>query len=125
MKVMEAEVDSIEELVLLPNQLTHNSRSTENQSYMDLNMLRRIGVIRKRVMQLLRLISTKADVIKTIINRLYDISTGAETKLYLEDIHDHVLTMMQNLGHYEKSLTRSHSNYLAQVISYSLKIDID
>jgi magnesium transporter len=38
-----------------------------------------------------------------------------ETRFYMEDITDHVLTMLQNLGHYEKSLTRSHSNYLAQI----------
>ena len=42
-------------------------------------------------------------------------SALVETKFYLEDIHDHVLTMMQNLNHYEKSLARSHSNYLAQI----------
>lgn len=38
-----------------------------------------------------------------------------ETQLYLEDIHDHVITMTQNLIHYEKTLARSHSNYLAQI----------
>lgn len=109
--------------------------------YVDMDMLRRIGMVRKRVMQLLRLISTKADVVKTIINRYMNqiepsgpiSGVYVETKFYLEgvfgldcypssnqshnplDIHDHVLTMMQNLNHYEKSLARSHSNYLAQI----------
>jgi magnesium transporter len=80
-----------------------------------MDMLRRIGMVRKRVMQSFRLISTKADVIKTIITRYMNQMESAETKFYLEDIHDHVLTMMQNLSHYEKSLARSHSNYLAQI----------
>src|SRR5436190_8269563 len=28
---------------------------------------------------------------------------------------DHILTMVQNLNHYETILSRSHSNYLAQI----------
>lgn len=35
--------------------------------------------------------------------------------LYLSDIQDHLVTMTQNLNHYEKILSRSHSNYLAQI----------
>jgi len=35
--------------------------------------------------------------------------------LYLGDIQDHVVTMMNNLGHFEKMLSRAHSNYLAQI----------
>ncbi|KAJ3273973.1 CorA metal ion transporter [Terramyces sp. JEL0728] len=104
MKVIELEVDTIEELVLI---LCQESEQAD--------MLRRIGMVRKRVMQLFRLMCTKADVIKMIINRCLDTSTSNETRFYLEDIHDHVLTMMQNLSHYEKSLARSHSNYLAQI----------
>src|SRR2546423_3871447 len=30
-------------------------------------------------------------------------------------ILDHIVTMVQNLNHYEKILSRSHSNYLAQI----------
>jgi magnesium transporter len=35
--------------------------------------------------------------------------------LYLSDIQDHITTSTQNLTHYEKILSRSHSNYLAQI----------
>ena len=35
--------------------------------------------------------------------------------MYLSDIQDHVVTMMSNLGHFEKMLSRSHANYLAQI----------
>jgi Mg2+ and Co2+ transporter CorA len=38
-----------------------------------------------------------------------------EILLYLGDILDHVLTMLQSLASYEKILDRSHSNYLAQI----------
>ncbi|KAG0200725.1 CorA metal ion transporter [Mortierella sp. GBA30] len=38
-----------------------------------------------------------------------------EILLYLGDILDHVLTMLQSLNSYEKILARSHSNYLAQI----------
>jgi magnesium transporter len=31
------------------------------------------------------------------------------------DIQDHQITMTQSLNHYEKLLSRSHSNYLAQI----------
>ncbi|KAF9437340.1 CorA metal ion transporter [Entomortierella beljakovae] len=38
-----------------------------------------------------------------------------EIMLYLGDILDHVLTMLQSLWGYDKILDRSHSNYLAQI----------
>jgi hypothetical protein len=40
---------------------------------------------------------------------------GFPKGLYLSDIQDHLITMTQNLNHYEKILSRSHSNYLAQI----------
>ncbi|KAJ3347139.1 CorA metal ion transporter [Kappamyces sp. JEL0680] len=104
MKIIEMEVDAVEEIVLIP---------VLKNDYVDMDMLRRIGMVRKRVVQLLRLISTKVEVMKTIINRY--MNQQGETRFYLEDIHDHIATMMQNLGHYEQSLARSHSNYLAQI----------
>lgn len=33
----------------------------------------------------------------------------------MSDIQDHITTSTQNLTHYEKILSRSHSNYLAQI----------
>ncbi|KAK5669128.1 hypothetical protein BDV3_003320 [Batrachochytrium dendrobatidis] len=103
-KFIELEVDNIDELVLI---LKESEQS---------DMLRRIGHARKQVTQLLRLLSTKADVVKMVINRCMErLAPDSETRLYLEDIHDHVITMMQNLLHSEKTLGRSHSNYLAQI----------
>ncbi|CCE81631.1 Piso0_002293 [Millerozyma farinosa CBS 7064] len=39
----------------------------------------------------------------------------ADIALFLGDIQDHIVTMFQNLLAYEKILSRSHSNYLAQL----------
>lgn len=81
-------------------------------------ILRAIGECRKKVMQLLRLLGGKADVIKGFAKRCnenYSIAPRGDVGLYLSDIQDHVVTMMSNLGHFEKMLSRSHSNYLAQI----------
>jgi len=82
------------------------------------SLLRQIGGCRKRVMGLMRLLGGKADVIKGFAKRCneqYSVTPRGEIGLYLGDIQDHVVTMMSNLGHFEKMLSRSHSNYLAQI----------
>lgn len=56
-RAIEFEVDSIDELVLI---LKESEQS---------DMLRRIGYCRKRMMGLLRLLSSKTDVVKTLIKR--------------------------------------------------------
>jgi magnesium transporter len=81
-------------------------------------VLRAIGNCRKKVMQLIRLLGGKADVIKGFAKRCnenYNVAPRGDVGLYLSDIQDHVVTMMSNLGHCEKMLSRSHSNYLAQI----------
>ncbi|KAI8993371.1 hypothetical protein BDB01DRAFT_323128 [Pilobolus umbonatus] len=105
---IEFEVDSIDELVLV---LKESEQS---------DMLRRIGYCRKRIMSLLRLLIAKTDVIKTLIKRGEGIDSveglvNKEIILYLGDVQDHIITMLQSLNHYEKISSRSHSNYLAQI----------
>ncbi|CAA9958120.1 family metal ion transporter [Pyrenophora teres f. maculata] len=81
-------------------------------------ILRSIGECRKRVMQLLRLLGGKADVIKGFAKRCnesYSVAPRGDVGMYLSDIQDHVVTMMSNLSHFEKMLSRAHSNYLAQI----------
>ncbi|EJT81745.1 magnesium transporter ALR2 [Gaeumannomyces tritici R3-111a-1] len=80
--------------------------------------LRKIGIIRKNTMALMRLLGGKADVLKGFTKRCnenYKVTPRMDIGLYLGDIQDHVVTMMTNLGHFEKMLSRSHSNYLAQL----------
>ncbi|KAK2765924.1 Mg(2+) transporter [Arachnomyces sp. PD_36] len=80
--------------------------------------LPQIGGLRKKVMSLMRLLGGKADVIKGFskrCNEQYSVTPRGDIGLYLGDIQDHVVTMMSNLGHFEKMLSRSHANYLAQL----------
>lgn len=85
----------------------------------DMNkFLRKIGTVRKNVMSLMRLLGGKADVLKGFTKRCnenYKVTPRMDIGLYLGDIQDHVVTMMTNLSHFEKMLSRSHSNYLAQL----------
>ncbi|KAF2106769.1 cora family metal ion transporter-like protein [Lophiotrema nucula] len=81
-------------------------------------ILRAIGECRRKVMSLIRLLGGKADVIKGFAKRCnenYMVAPRGDVGMYLSDIQDHVVTMMSNLGHFEKILSRSHSNYLAQI----------
>lgn len=106
------------------------------------DMLRRIGECRKRVMSVMRLLGSKADVIKGFSKRFSEneiltnisaesrsfpvrLSLRNEILMYLGDIQDHIVTMVQSLNHYEKLLARSHSNYLALLNIDMTKINND
>jgi len=84
----------------------------------DGDMLKRVGDSRRNVMSLYRLMGNKADVIKGFAKRCneqWQVAPRSEIGLYLGDIQDHIITMVSNLNHMEKILSRSHSNYLAQI----------
>lgn len=103
---LEVEADTIEDSVYVAREEDLSS------------LLRRIGECRKKVMTLMRLLGGKADVIKGFAKRCneqFGVAPRGEIGLYLGDIQDHVVTMMSNLGHFEKMLSRTHSNYLAQL----------
>ena len=101
---IDVEIESIDDLVLI---LKESEQS---------DMLLRIGQARKKVLQLTKLLSTKSDVLKVVINRCIEkMEFESDTRFYLCDIQDHVISMVQNLFNYEKTLARAHSNYLAQI----------
>ncbi|EFX00473.1 Mg2+ transporter protein [Grosmannia clavigera kw1407] len=82
------------------------------------DFLRKIGNTRKNVMGLMRLLGGKADVLRGFTKRCnenYNVTPRMDIGMYLGDIQDHVVTMMNNLMHCEKMLSRTHSNYLAQL----------
>lgn len=86
-------------------------------------VLMQISGCRKKSMALMRLLGGKADVIKGFAKRCneqYSMAPRQDVGMYLSDIQDHVVTMMSNLGHCEKMLSRSHSNYLAQISADSI-----
>jgi Mg2+ and Co2+ transporter CorA len=121
---IESEVDAIDDLVLLYK---------ADQS----DMVLRIGTCRKKVIQMVRLLGTKVEVVRGLMKRIeersmIDVVTSCsiseeeggggggdkiypDVALYLGDVQDHILTMLQNLSHYETVLARSESNYLARI----------
>ncbi|KAI5802002.1 hypothetical protein FPQ18DRAFT_251924 [Pyronema domesticum] len=120
---LEKEVDDIDDAILRmhlePTEMEMtkaNKNGEEEQS--DGEMLKRVGDSRRNVMSLYRLMVNKADVIKGFAKRCNDhwqVAPRSEIGLYLGDIQDHIVTMVSNLNHMEKILSRSHSNYLAQI----------
>jgi magnesium transporter len=87
LRSIEGEVEAIDDLVLI---LKESEQS---------DMLRRIGQSRKRVMQMMRLLGTKGDVVKSIIHRVSDrVSPGSDTKLYLADIQGGCLLVLSFCG---------------------------
>ncbi len=103
---LEQETDQIEDEVFI-------ARTDDMAQF-----LRKIGIARKNVMGLMRLLGGKADVLKGFTKRCnenYKVTPRMDIGLYLGDIQDHVVTMMNNLTHCEKMLSRTHSNYLAQL----------
>ena len=84
MKTMELEVDSIDDLVLV-------LRQTDQA-----DMLRRIGRARNQVTHMLRLLKPKTEIIKILTKRTSD-RLQNHTLLYLRDIQDHLVTMIQIL----------------------------
>lgn len=80
--------------------------------------LRKLGSVRKNTLGLMRVLGGKADVLKGFTKRCnenYKVTPRMDIGMYLGDIQDHVVTMMTNLTHFEKILSRAHSNYLAQL----------
>ncbi|KAK6501933.1 CorA metal ion transporter [Arthrobotrys musiformis] len=101
-----------------PSTAAKSDVSTNLEQPDDASMLRRIATCRKKVMGLYRLMGNKADVIKGFskrCNEQWDVAPRSEIGLYLGDIQDHIVTMVANLVHVEKILSRGHSNYLAQI----------
>ncbi|RDW70106.1 putative metal ion transporter [Coleophoma crateriformis] len=103
---IEKETDVIEDQVFI-------ARTDDMHAF-----LRKIGMVRRNVMGLMKLLGGKADVLRGFTKRCnanYKVTPRMDIGLYLGDIQDHVVTMMTSLAHFEKMLSRSHSNYLAQL----------
>ncbi|CAM1510320.1 Fc.00g006550.m01.CDS01 [Cosmosporella sp. VM-42] len=113
---IELEADAIEDEVFV-------LREDDSSSF-----LRSIGQVRKNCMALLRLLGGKADVLRGFTKRCnenYKVTPRMDIGMYLGDIQDHVVTMATNLGHFEKMLSRAHSNYLATLSINSISQGTD
>ncbi|KAG8723777.1 CorA metal ion transporter [Ceratobasidium sp. 395] len=109
---IEHEVDSIDETVLILKDTDQTDMLRgEYMQEDETNVYGYSGLERvETVMGLLRLMGDKADVVKGLVKRCNENRSVAPKS----DI-DHLITMPQNRNHYEKILSRSHSNYLAQI----------
>jgi len=116
---IEEEVDNIDAAILALHSAAENSKSGKSKdsehdnrsekgepvAETGVDMLRRVGECRKKVMSLYRLLGNKADVIKGFAKRCnehWEVAPRSEIGLYLGDIQDHIVTMTGNLSHYEK-----------------------
>lgn len=115
--------DIVDSFAPIITQVGDETDAIEDQVFIARNddmhtFLRKIGMIRKNVMGLMKLLGGKADVLRGFTKRCnanYKVTPRMDIGLYLGDIQDHVVTMMTSLAHFEKMLSRSHSNYLAQL----------
>ncbi|KAI9138501.1 cora-like Mg2+ transporter protein-domain-containing protein [Paraphysoderma sedebokerense] len=103
-KIVDDDVDTIDDLVVL---LNRNVRESED-------MLRRIRSVGRKVNEVLRWLSLKLEMVKTVGSRCRERLRG-EMVLYLRDIEDQAYMYVQTLDHHSEILNRSHSNYLAMI----------
>lgn len=99
---MEFEVDAIDDMVL------YLKRTNQTE------MLRRIGLARNHVNQLIRLLKPKIEIIN-ILTKRHSHQLQEHTLLYLRDTQDYLISMIQTLEQNSETLNRSHNNYLAQI----------
>ncbi|KAJ7092686.1 hypothetical protein C8R44DRAFT_816287 [Mycena epipterygia] len=88
--------------------------------------LHRMARARRLVTSLSRLLATKSEVVAQLRKRLLtSVQSGtskvsgdresAEVAIYLGDVQDHILTLENALGHYERMLSQSHPLYISHV----------
>jgi magnesium transporter len=112
-QAIEDEVDEIDEMIMKmhsPEPVTGENYKQEDDGIKASatiapgEMLRRVGVCRKKVMGMYRLLSNKADVVKGFAKRCneqWEVAPKSEIGLYLGDIQDHIMTMTSSLTYYE------------------------
>ncbi|TPX64084.1 hypothetical protein SpCBS45565_g06166 [Spizellomyces sp. 'palustris'] len=108
---LEREADDIENLVLY-------SWNDEGKLDHDADMLRRIHGARKRAIALMRLMGDKPRVLKGVAKKgikWKEKLFGDELGLYFESLQDRTLAILQGLRHFDDTLTRCHSEYLAEI----------
>ena len=77
----------------------------------DLRRLRRMTATRRLVTTLGRLLSSKYEVVAQVRKRL----AGQEVSIYMGDVQDHIITLLQSLTHHEHLLSHSHPAYLSHL----------
>lgn len=103
-------------------------------------LIPRVDHLRKKIMRLMRALSGKIDVLNGFVKRCQskdflashpgDRKTSSspfsegDMILYLDDVHDHLVTTMSNLAHFDEIVGRSQSNCLAQLSATNLRLSL-
>lgn len=81
------------------------------------DMMLRASDVRKKTNNLLKNLSGKSGVVKALMARVADKSNkNAELKLYFADVREQIVSLLQDLMYFERTLARARKNYLAQVL---------
>jgi len=82
------------------------------------DMMRRIGISRKRVLSLQKLIAPKIEIFKSIRARSVRFGQGLypkEVQVYIEDVYNHVISVDHTLNSVAETISRAHGNYLSHI----------
>lgn len=129
---------------------SREAESIEDQVFIvradDIKMLvPRIDHLRKKITHLIRALSGKADVLNGFVKRCQskhfiaggddDASNNqkgvlafspfpdGDLLLYMGDVHDHLVTTMSNLTHFDEIVSRSQSNCLSQLSATNIRLN--
>ncbi|KAJ1664025.1 hypothetical protein IW140_004396 [Coemansia sp. RSA 1813] len=102
MRTIEREVSKVDELVMAL--ASSNDKGAT---------LQRIGLLRRRILSIWRLLLGKPDIVRAL-TRLFA-QSHEDIEHYLQDICDHLATLTSACAHSEMVLSRAHANYMARL----------
>ena len=111
---VQQQVDSIEDTILGIFSFSPSHLSITTSTSPPDPLMCRIASAKRTVTRLNRLLIPKVEMLKDLL-RKGNSKFKEYTFLYMRDILDHALRMIQQLDSYGESLERSHNNYLAQI----------
>ncbi|KAG2023640.1 cation transporter [Coprinopsis cinerea AmutBmut pab1-1] len=107
--------------------LTRRTQEVRTRASPRVTTLRRMAKTRRLVTSLGRSLAGKSEVMTQIRKRLLQqgiepsLGNGGtkseelEVAIYMGDVHDHILTLLNSLNHIERMLSQSHPTYLSQL----------
>jgi Mg2+ and Co2+ transporter CorA len=78
------------------------------------DMLRRIGLLKRDMIELRRLIEPKENIAKFIVAEHIPL-ISENVRIYMRDILDHLITYNEKIAHSSEALIHTHRNYLTRV----------
>jgi Mg2+ and Co2+ transporter CorA len=96
------EVDTIDELMIRIDTSEHK------------DVMRRIGLTNRNIIELRRLIQPKEQIVRFILTTTSSL-IGKHVKTYMRDVLDHILSCIEKLEHSKDTLTQTHTSYLTRI----------